>query len=508
MVFLGTVGVVLMMGAWELVGRLELLGRNWQPLSVVVRAFLDNLPIFGRATRATAIEAGKGFVAGILLGLVFAVLGLLAPLLNRGIGRMATLVNSIPWIALGPLLVVVVSQETVPFTFALLAVFFSSFIAISSGFYLAGQGHHDVFTSLGSSRWTRFRRLQLPIAVPSLIYAAKLGAPAAMFGVVFGEWFGSSRPGLGALIVTSMRSLRADRLWAAATITSLIAIAMFAAFAALEASAIVGNRSTDVSREAALPESPSSIGLSWARRLLVAIWPYVLVVAAWQAWVTFGKVHRLVIPGPGAVAFDIWSAPAEYWSFGWRTVIESAAGLAIGTAIGVAAAVAVWLSRVLRGLLTTSMILLYSAPIVATIPIMARVLGYSPTTVLAVAAMVSMFPTFVLVSSGLRAVPPGSLDVFRSLGAPRKAQLWKLAVPAAMPNFLVAFRLNAAVSFIAAVIGEYLTGVRGLGWMFGLSFSRFDVDRAWGAAIVIVALSILYYATAGRIEERGLERWT
>ena len=275
-----------------------------------------------------------------------------------------------------------------------------------------------------------------------------------------------------------------------------------------EGSAKVENLSPEVALRAAPPESLLSIGLSWARRLLIAIWPYVLVVAVWQAWVTLGEVHRLVIPAPSAVALDIWSAPAEYWSFGWRTVIESAAGLVIGTAIGVTTAVAVWLSRVLRGLLTTSMILFYSAPIVATIPIMARVLGYSPMTVLAVAAMVSMFPTFVLVTSGLRAVPPGSLDVFRSLGAPRKALLRNLAVPAAVPNFLVAFRLNAAVSFVAAVIGEYLTGVRGLGWLFALSFSRFDVDRAWGAAIVIVALSILSYAVASRVEERGLERWT
>ncbi|MDE0139204.1 MAG: ABC transporter permease subunit [bacterium] len=247
---------------------------------------------------------------------------------------------------------------------------------------------------------------------------------------------------------------------------------------------------------------------SLARRFLVAIWPYVLVIGAWQAWVTLGGVHRLVIPEPGAVAFDIWSAPGEYWSYGWRTVLEAAAGLAIGTAIGVAAAIAVWFSRVLRGLLTTSMILLYSAPIVATIPIMAKVLGYSATTVLAIAAIVSMFPTFVLVNSGLLDLPAGSVDVFRSLGAPRTVELMRLALPAAMPNFLVAFRLNAAVAFIAAVIGEYLTGVRGLGWLFALSFSRFDVDRAWGAAMVIIALSILSYALASRVEERGIERWT
>ena len=236
-VILGAVGIALMLVGWEVIGKLELLGRNWPPLTVVVAAFMDNLGVFGRATKATAIDAGKGFIVGIALGLVLAMLGLLVPVLRHGIGRMASLLNAIPWIALGPLLVMVVSQNTVPFTFALLAVFFSSFIALSSGFHLAGQAHQDVLTSLGSSRWTRFRRLQLPVAVPSLIYAAKLGAPAAMFGVIFGEWFGLSRPGLGVLIVTSMRSLRADRLWAAATVTSLIAIVVFAAFAALEKSA-------------------------------------------------------------------------------------------------------------------------------------------------------------------------------------------------------------------------------------------------------------------------------
>ena len=259
------------------------------------------------------------------------------------------------------------------------------------------------------------------------------------------------------------------------------------------------------------PETRSSLfqlGCSWMKWLLVHSWPYITVVAVWHVWVTAGDVHRLVIPGPRAVFLDIWSTPAEYWSFGWRTIVAAALGLTIGTAIGVAAALAVWLSKLLQGLLTTSMLLLYSAPIVATIPIMARVLGFSPTTVLAVAAMVSMFPTFVLVNSGLRAIPPGSLDVFLALGAPRHTQLWRLAAPAAVPNFLVAFRLNAAVSFIAAIIGEYLTGVRGLGWMFALSFSRFDVDRAWGAAIVIVVLSILSYSIATQVERRGLDRWT
>jgi ABC-type nitrate/sulfonate/bicarbonate transport system permease component len=235
---LGVVGIIIMLAIWEVAGRAGWLGRGWPPFTAVFDSFIDNRSIFWRAIPATLNEAAKGFVAGILIGLFMAMMGLLAPPLNRGIGRMATLVNSIPWIALGPLIVMVVSQAAVPFTFALLAVFFASFVAISSGFQLASQAHHDALSVMGSSKWVRFRRVQLPVAVPSLVYAAKLGAPAAMFGVIFGEWFGSSRPGLGALIVTSLQTLQTDRLWAAATVTALIALLAYGLLAVAEKAAL------------------------------------------------------------------------------------------------------------------------------------------------------------------------------------------------------------------------------------------------------------------------------
>ena len=247
-----------------------------------------------------------------------------------------------------------------------------------------------------------------------------------------------------------------------------------------------------------------------ARRIglfVLRLWPYFLAVGIWQASVTIGDLHRLVVPPPGDVASDIVSAPGIYFSYIWPTLVSAALGLLIGTAVGMIIALAVWLSWLLSGLLTTTMIMLYSAPIVATIPLMARVMGYSRITVISVAALVSMFPTFVLVRSGMRAVPPGSEDVFDAFGARQRMRLFRLAIPASMPNFLTAFRLNSAVSFIAAVIGEYLTGVDGLGWLFLLSFSRYDVTRAWGAAIVIIALSVVAYVGAAIVEERCVTRW-
>ncbi len=248
--------------------------------------------------------------------------------------------------------------------------------------------------------------------------------------------------------------------------------------------------------------------LKQLKRFLLTFWPYLLAIGAWQAWVSIGDLHRLVVPPPGVVFDDMVTQPSVYVAASWRTIMAAGLGLLIGTIIGVGVALAVWQSRILRGLLTTSILLVYSAPIVATIPLVTRILGYSQSTVLAVAALVSMFPTFVLVNSGLRATPAGSDDVFSVMGSRRSSRLFHLAVPSAMPNFFMALRLNAAVAFVAAIIGEYLTGIDGLGSLFSESFSRFKITRAWGASILIVALSIVSYAIASRIEERGLKRWT
>ena len=127
-------------------------------------------------------------------------------------------------------------------------------------------------------------------------------------------------------------------------------------------------------------------------------------------------------------------------------------------------------------------------------------------TVLAVAALVSMFPTFVLTSSGLHRTPTGSEDVFTVMGAHRRTRLLRLAMPSAVPNFLTAFRLNAALAFVAAILGEYLTGRPGLGWTFALNYASFNMPRAWGAAVLIVIFSVLAYVGASWVEERGRHR--
>ena len=243
-------------------------------------------------------------------------------------------------------------------------------------------------------------------------------------------------------------------------------------------------------------------------RAALKVWPVLLVIAVWQAWVTFGEIERIVAPAPMEVARNVWSQPGLYLSnVGW-TLLYSVTGLVVGLVVGSLIALLCWFSPLLRGLLTPGAILLQSVPLVAVIPIVALLLGYEPRTVIGVAALLTFFPTFVFVSSGMRATPNGAEDLFRVLGASRTTALRRLALPSAVPNFLTALRICASIVIIAAIIGESLTGVNGLGTMFSQAFQLFDTPKAWGASLMIVILSVLAYTASGAIERRGRRRWT
>ena len=118
------------------------------------------------------------------------------------------------------------------------------------------------------------------------------------------------------------------------------------------------------------------------------------------------------------------------------------------------------------------------------------------------------FATYVFVSAGLRSVSPATSDVFSVLAAKRGTRLWRLALPSAMPSILLSLRVSVATSVLAALVAEWLVGVRGLGALLAISVFTYKVATIWAAAILGTILAVLGFLAASRIERIGRERWT
>jgi ABC-type nitrate/sulfonate/bicarbonate transport system permease component len=108
----------------------------------------------------------------------------------------------------------------------------------------------------------------------------------------------------------------------------------------------------------------------------------------------------------------------------------------------------------------------------------------------------------------LRALPPGTADVFAVLGAGKLARLRLLVLPSAVPNLLVALRISSANCILAALVAEFLMGTSGLGRLFATAESAFASAAAWSACLVATLVSVAAYLACRRLETVARERFS
>ena len=243
-------------------------------------------------------------------------------------------------------------------------------------------------------------------------------------------------------------------------------------------------------------------------RLALRYWGALTLVALWQIWVTVQDYNSIVLPTPYGVLADLVTHADAYLPHVLATVTSAVAGLCIGFVLGTLFASACWFTPLLDGLLTPTIVVLRAIPIVATIPIVARLCGYDSSTVLVITIMLVFFPVFVFCASGLRDFPAACADLFQTLGSRNRWRTFVLlAIPSAVPHLGTALRLAAPTCVLAALVAEFLMGTEGLGYVMMRARSEMMMERSWGAALLATGMSVLLYNVAVHIEALIRRRW-
>ncbi len=246
------------------------------------------------------------------------------------------------------------------------------------------------------------------------------------------------------------------------------------------------------------------------RDLRTALYPLLGVAAilvVWQLYVTAFGVNRIVLPGP----LDITRAALANWQAlmreTWPTFLESLLGFALAVAIGIPVAVCVASSRVLNLTLYPILIATQSIPKVAVAPIILVWFGLGLQSKLVIAFLVAFFPIVVDTATGMRATPPGLLELARSLRASPLQIFLKVQFPAALPSIFAGAKVAVTLAVIGAVIGEFVGSLNGLGNLLLTANSQLDSPLAWAALVWLSVLGIVLFA-AVVVVERLVMPWS
>ncbi len=167
-----------------------------------------------RHSWATIYETIAGFACALVAGVVMgAVLGKM-PWLERTLNPFIVASQVVPKVALVPLFVVWFGfGPTTKILLAAVLAFFPIFTNTLLGVKSVDLGHRDVMTSLNTTRFQRFRHLELPSALPYILTGMEVGIVLAIIGAVVGEYLGGN-VGLGYLLIAKMNAYETDMLFA------------------------------------------------------------------------------------------------------------------------------------------------------------------------------------------------------------------------------------------------------------------------------------------------------
>lgn len=499
-----TVGVVLLLLAWEAAARAGLAnGFVIGPIDAV-GAVIDPATL-GRSMRAAGVTFGAAATGLLIGGLLAAVSALVAHhvrFLRRVVDQIAALANSAPWVAIGPVVLVVAGRDAGPVAIAALAVYFPIFVAVSVGLASSEGTLRELFLSSGASRLSTGVFLTVPRALPSIVEGLKIAAPAAIAGTIYGEWYGSTA-GLGILLISGMQAGNVTLLWSASILAAAGGLLSYGIAGA--AHALLRRR---YGASIGLPPSPAE---SWRRRAsrgaIEVVVLALLLIGAWQTWITVGGISPLVAPPPLAVLGDLVARPLDYLALIGQTCTTAALALLLGSVVGMSLAALARVSSFAQGIVVPAMVLLTATPLIAMFPLLARLLGYGGGTVVVIASVLVVLPIFVYTRSGLGAAAESHLDLGRSWGASRASILRWVVLPSALPHISTGIRIAASSAIIATVVGESLIGTTGLGVDFTYQYRLFNMAPAFGSAVLIVVLSLLVFTVFGGIDRLVHRRW-
>jgi len=234
----------------------------------------------------------------------------------------------------------------------------------------------------------------------------------------------------------------------------------------------------------------------------------VMVLVLWELLTRGFRVPMILLPSPSAIGAAFWAALPELELDVEYTVLFAAIpGFLIGTGLGMLIAVAVDRSPFLqRGLMPLSNFASV-IPIVGVAPIMIMWFGLGWQSKAAVVVMITFFPAFVNMLAGLGQSSAIERDLMTSYAATYWQTMRKLRLRAALPFLFAAFKINASLALIGAIVAEFFgTPVHGLGFRISAEIGHLALDRVW-AAIVAAALvgSLTYGALA--FAERAATFW-
>lgn len=193
------------------------------PLDVIV-AFYKDFPLLMSHAKTTLVEAFLGLSLGVILGFFIAVIMDRFEFANKAIYPVLVITQTVPTVAIAPLLVLWLGYGIVPkVTLIIITSFFPIAVGLLDGFYAADKDALNLLKAMGASRFQSFMHIKLPSALSHFFAGLRISVSYSIIGAVVAEWLGGFS-GLGVYMTRVRKSYSFDKMFAVIFFISFISL--------------------------------------------------------------------------------------------------------------------------------------------------------------------------------------------------------------------------------------------------------------------------------------------
>ncbi len=227
---------------------------------------------------------------------------------------------------------------------------------------------------------------------------------------------------------------------------------------------------------------------------------FMTLLLVWEVLVRVLGVKLYILPPPSSVLTTLWTK--------WNTIAGAALytaqsmliGYGFAVLVGVVLALSFAMSRLVESIVYPQIVFLQIIPKIAIAPLFMIWFGYGLTSKVLIVFLLSFFPVVVSAVQAFRSMDPDIRDLARITGASAVRMFFKVQVPHALPTLFTGFKVAAALASTAAVVAEFVSSDRGLGYLLVDYTNRFDTPGVFAAILVLSIMGLALYGAVEAIE--------
>ncbi len=213
------------LGMWEIISAAGIFAAYIlpSPIAILVSLFTDFKNMGGHIL-ITLYETFAGFFIAVFLSVIIALIMDSAITVKKTLYPVLIISQTIPIIVLAPLFIIWFGYGYIPkIIIVILICFFPVTVSFLQGLSTADRELVDLMRSMGAGRYSVYRFVKIPSAMPAFFSGLKIAATYSIMGATIGEWVGG-KSGLGVYMIRAKHSFATDKVFAAILVITVLSI--------------------------------------------------------------------------------------------------------------------------------------------------------------------------------------------------------------------------------------------------------------------------------------------